>query len=166
MLGLLPGISSAQTAYYLPPGLSPPGRANYAMMQGANVQQALPYLGSYYRILSAQSDRYNAYSHTIGDYSRWVDPGQAVRDFDLLYARYGFQRLPYPRYEHAAGQQKIVLYGKLREDGSLAVTSASRQEASGYTTKLGTGPLIWHPYAQSLVGPLYGQPIAVYVRSR
>jgi hypothetical protein len=136
-------------------------------MQGAEVRQGFPHLRQGYRVLSARSPRYNAISHTIGTYGNWVWPGDTVAVFDSLYGRYGYQRLSYPQYERNPGAEKIVLYGKLRPDGSLAVTSAARQEAGGgYTSKIGPGPLIWHPYADSLLGPAYGQPIAVYARSR
>ncbi len=174
LAALLPGVVLAQPApslpnpaYFRPRGLPPATAENTTFMAHPDVRQALPHLRpGTYAIVSAQTRRYNAYSHVIGDYSRWTDPGDKVSEMDGLFRRHGYIRVQGMPVAPDYRVDKIVLYGQRGRDGAITATSAARVERIGYTTKLGAGPLIWHARLESLSGPLYGQPVHVYVRPR
>jgi type VI secretion system secreted protein VgrG len=151
---------------------APNGNNNYAVansvhwLQQPRTQQHFPNLSGA-RVLGGMTRRYNCISHSLGVYSHWTWPGDTVVGFDSLYWQSGYRRSAYLDLRHQPGVQKIALYATLDGSGNLAVTHAARQEVrGGWTSKLGAGPLIWHPSAHSLTGPSYGFPIAVYTRSR
>jgi hypothetical protein len=137
---------------------------SYRWLQQDHVRQSFPYLRDY-RVLAPITPRYNCISHTVGAYDRWVWPGESVSDFNRLYGRSGYRRGEWLDARPQSGVDKIVLYGQLTPSGGLSVTHAARQHPrGGWTSKLGQGPLIWHPLPGSLTGRSYGFPIAIYTR--
>lgn len=108
---------------------------------------------------------YNCIAWSVGIKDHWVWPGKNLEDFDKLYAKYGYRRTANLDFAVRKGQQKIVLYGKNLEDGTVECTHAARQEPNGtYTSKLGKMALIRHLHPEDVDGPSYGRPVAVYVR--
>jgi hypothetical protein len=111
--------------------------------------------------------QYNCIAWSLGITDRWVWPGKTVREFDALYARYGYKRAETRNLKLEAGVAKVALYGKLTDAGELSATHAARQEADGtWTSKLGGEARIRHLTADAVAGPVYGDPIAVYVKKR
>ncbi len=116
--------------------------------------------------------RFNCISHSLGIHARWVNPqtGPAANPLgpmDRMYREQGYRRLagldlrPNPR------QQKVVVYATKAGGRIKEVTHAALQERDGtWTSKLGQLPLIRHRNPQALNGPSYGEPVAVYVRTR
>jgi hypothetical protein len=153
-----------------------PPRATY---EGQYREMAKPYwregfpsLGPGCEILAPSTGRedrkgaYNCIAHTLRIYDRWVWPGDKVSDFDHLYGSYGYRRINRLDYSFRPTTDKIVLYGMMK-GGRVVCTHGARQLADGtWTSKLGGGPLIRHKTPDSVDGPSYGVPIAVYVRTR
>ncbi len=110
---------------------------------------------------------YNCISHTLRIYHKWVWPGANVADFDRLYGEAGYRRIRKLDYSFDPAVEKIVLYAKVHKDGRVECTHGAKQLADGtWTSKLGGGPLVRHRSPNSVAGPSYGKPIAVYVRAR
>jgi hypothetical protein len=110
---------------------------------------------------------YNCIAHTLRVYDRWVWPGGRVADFDRLYGEQGYRRVRGLDYRFRPDLEKVVLYAKTLPGGGSECTHGSRQLADGtWTSKLGAGPLIRHASPESVSGPSYGRPVAVYVRPR
>ena len=136
-------------------------------------RKTYPGLLTNYEVLAPSTGKYgtpgtyNCIAWSIGDTSNWVWPrsSPSVDDFDALYTQHGFRRLKAQDYSYQPGIEKIVLYGKVQEDGTIAPTHAARQDSSGaWTSKLGGMARIRHLSPEALAGPSYGQPIAVYYR--
>jgi hypothetical protein len=110
---------------------------------------------------------YNCIAHSVKVYNRWVWEGDTVAVFDKLYGRYGYRRVKGLDYRFDSRYEKVVLYAKVHPNGRIECTHGSRQLADGsWTSKLGAGPLIRHARPESVAGPTYGKPIAVYVKAR
>jgi hypothetical protein len=110
---------------------------------------------------------YNCIAHSLKVYTRWVWPGDKMADFDKLYGNYGYRRVKGFDYRFDRRYEKIVLYAKVHADGRVECTHGARQLADGtWTSKLGAGPLIRHQRPESVAGPSYGKPIAVYLKPR
>jgi type VI secretion system secreted protein VgrG len=131
----------------------------------SNIWTSFPNLGSGYAVLGPATPRYNCVSWTLGTTGSWTWPGSQYSSHASLYASAGYQRLSHMNTGYQPGVQKIAIYGKYNQYGGFAVTHVARQEpGGGWTSKLGALPLIWHPSLDSLSGPSYGQPVAVYAR--
>jgi hypothetical protein len=127
---------------------------------------SFPYLGTHYVVLSPSTDRYNCIAWSLGITTRWINPGATLRHCDQLNRQLGYRRIRTLDYRVQAGVEKIVLYGKVKPDGSLEYTHQARQARDGtWTSKLGKMALVRHATPESLNGPVYGQPVAVYVRT-
>ena len=107
----------------------------------------------------------------MGKTDEWIEPvtGPANAPFtamDLLFVAHGYRRLPTLDYRHKQGKSKVALYAIRNPDGTVAeVTHAALQADDGtWTSKIGQGPLIRHSTPNSLSGPAYGEPVAVYQR--
>ena len=122
-------------------------------------------------VLAAGTREYNCIAHSMGIHDHWVNPETGGTDnplepMDRLYGRLGYSRLPDMDVTVCPGQEKVVLYATLNPDASInQVTHAAHQETDGsFTSKLGQLPLIRHRTPESLRGPTYGVPVAVYAR--
>ena len=110
---------------------------------------------------------YNCIAWSVGITTEWVWPGKKVKDFDKLYGQHGYRRQDTRDTKVEAGFEKVALYGKVTPAGELEATHAARQEADGtWTSKVGALARIKHRTADSVAGPSYGDPIAVYVRKK
>jgi hypothetical protein len=132
---------------------------------------AFPRLGVKFKVLAPHTATYNCIAHSLGLNDRWVNPmtGPAnapLAKMDELYAALGYQRQEGLNTILEAGKQKVVVYATLNTDGTIDnVTHAAIQQRDGtWTSKLGQLALIQHPTLESLRGPVYGTPVAVYVR--
>ena len=131
-----------------------------------------PRLGHDYEVLGEASDAYNCISWSLSLTDRWlwpVRPGLPITfgDFDDLYSKHGFRRLPELNFSKVAGHDKIVLYAKVTPENILEPTHAARQQEDGsWTSKVGKLPLIRHLRPGDLEGAMYGSPFVVYVRER
>jgi type VI secretion system secreted protein VgrG len=141
-----------------------------------SAQSSFPQLGNQFIVIGCATRRYNCIAHTIGTRQRWVWPGDTVSAFNNEYGRIGYRRIATDytgqslpsHYSQAYGVDKIVLYATTT-GGTVSVTHGAfqyRGAGGGWTSKLGSWPLIWHPRPESLSGPSYGHPIAVYARRR
>ncbi|MBX3438079.1 MAG: hypothetical protein KF861_11355 [Planctomycetaceae bacterium] len=83
---------------------------------------------------------------------------------DKIYASKGFKRSPNMNYAPEAGKEKVVVYATKKPDGSIdTVTHGAIQDSQGtWESKLGQGPKIRHRSPDSISGPVYGEPVAVY----
>jgi hypothetical protein len=145
---------------------------DYQELQNPSWKNNFPNL-SRYEILAPSTGRentkgaYNCIAHTLRVYTRWEWPGKRVADFDKLYASHGYRRIRKLDYRFNPRLDKVVLYAKRDKNGQLECTHASRQLTDGtWTSKLGAGPLVRHATPESVGGPSYGHPIAVYVKIR
>lgn len=119
--------------------------------------------------IGPHTERYNCIAWTVGVRDGWVWPGTRVEDFDALYGKSGYQALDTLDLRHDPKLEKVVIYGLTprNEGGPIEVTHGALQdEEGGWTSKIGTQPLIRHRSAEDLAGGSYGQPIRVYVRPR
>jgi hypothetical protein len=122
-----------------------------------------PRLGEAFEVLGTSTSRYNCIGWSLGITHYWVWPGDAPERFDALNSRYGFRRLGSLDTSLQPSMRKIVVYGKYSA-GRWHVTHQARQLRDGtWTSKLGRMALIRHPRPESLAGPAYGRPIAVYI---
>jgi hypothetical protein len=126
-----------------------------------------PRLGNNYDYVGPATKKYNCIAWSLGITNKWVWPaGDSLQDFDKLYEKQGFHRISKFDYRKQDGVEKIVLYGK-KKDQSIICTHAARQMSDGqWTNKLGALPLIKVPSPEVLAGPAYGKPVAVYVRRK
>lgn len=168
LVGCLPGPASARV-----PG---PTNGRYDHLNGAVTRllrkNGFPHLGRC-QVLAPPTDRagtkgaYNCIAHSMKVYDRWVWPGTHLADFNRLYRLRGYQRSPRLDFSFDPALEKVVLYAKAGNHGELECTHAARQLSDGsWSSKLGSGPLIRHPSPDSVDGPSYGRPIALYVRPR
>jgi type VI secretion system secreted protein VgrG len=167
LVAALPALAAAAK-----PG-PPPGKyaREYAEMNKPSWKKSFPRLGNFVVLAPStpgegKKGAYNCIAHTLKIYNKWVWPGKTVADFDRLYSSHGYRRVKLKDYRFNPRMEKIVLYGKRGANG-LECTHASRQLTDGtWTSKLGQGPLIRHDTPDSVDGPSYGHPLAVYVRAR
>jgi hypothetical protein len=143
-----------------------------SVLQGRE-RATFPYLGTNYEVLgpntgpAAKAGSYNCIAWTVGITNRWQWPGYTVTSFDTYYGGFGYRRISSLDYRYQPGVAKIVLYGKKKADGSIETTHGARQLKDGtWSSKLGGLALIRHQTPDSLDGPSYGRPVAVYVRAR
>jgi hypothetical protein len=136
-------------------------------------QKSFPQLGSNFEVLGPSTPTYNCIAHSLGIHYRWVNPqtgpsNNPLNQMDQMYKAQGYVRLTKLDCRLVAGKQKVVVYATLTADRRIkAVTHAAMQSEDGtWTSKLGKLALIRHLTPQALNGPVYGQPVAVYVRSR
>jgi type VI secretion system secreted protein VgrG len=137
----------------------------------AGLQKSFPRLGTNFEVLRARTKSYNCIAWSLGVTDHWVNPETGPEDaplrfMDRLYAEEGYRRAVQLNWRLERGLQKVVVYATLNPDATInEVTHAARQEPDGtFTSKLGQLPLIRHATPEDLRGPLYGLPIAVYVR--
>jgi type VI secretion system secreted protein VgrG len=142
-----------------------------AVLESEECQQQFPDLGSAFEVLGPAPPTYNCIAHSLGYGDRWINPqtGSASEPLALMDSRYqahGWLRASTPTWDREPGKQKVVLDALRNADGSIReVTHAARQEDDGtWSSKLGQGALIRHATPDALRGPLYGDPVAVYVR--
>jgi hypothetical protein len=168
--------SVALAASLVPPPKPAPPRAEYEIeyriLEGRDWKTDFPNLGDRFDVLAPSTGRpgkkgaYNCIAHTMRIYDRWVWPGERVADFDQLYGKEGYRRGNRLDYSFDPRIDKIVLYAK-RVNDKIVCTHGCRQLADGtWTSKLGGGPLIRHLRPESVGGPAYGAPLAVYTRAR
>jgi hypothetical protein len=145
--------------------------AEYREMTKPYWRRSFPNLGARYEVLAPSTGNkgkgaYNCIAHTLRVYHVWVWPGSRVADFDRVYGRAGYRRVRGLDFSYQPKVDKVVLYAKVVK-GRVVCTHGSRQLADGtWTSKLGGGPLIRHATPNSVAGPSYGRPIAVYVKAR
>jgi type VI secretion system secreted protein VgrG len=138
-----------------------------ATLETPEERKSFPHLGRHYEVLGPASKRYNCIAWSLGVTDRWVWPGEKVSDFDALYGDQGYKRRKGLDFRREPGVDKVVLYGKVRKDGSVQATHAARQLSDGaWSSKLGQLPLIRHRSPDDLDGDAYGHPVAVYTRPR
>jgi hypothetical protein len=168
--------AGAALAASLPPPKPAPPSAEYEIeyraLEGRDWKTDFPRLGTRFDVLAPSTGRpgkkgaYNCIAHTLRIYDRWVWPGERVADFDQLYGKEGYRRSNRLDYAFDARTDKIVLYVK-RVKGQVVCTHGCRQLADGtWTSKLGGGPLIRHLRPESVSGPAYGEPFAIFTRPR
>ncbi len=125
-----------------------------------------PRLGKSYEVLSAGTSSYNCIAWSLGITNDWVWPGNTMQAFDKLNTKHGFHKMSKLDYQMQPGVEKVVLYGKT-VNGRTVVTHQARQMTDGtWTSKLGKMAVIRHANPDSLDGPDYGHPVAVYSRKR
>jgi type VI secretion system secreted protein VgrG len=128
--------------------------------------EGFPRLGKNYEVLRNGTSSYNCIAWSLGITDEWIWPGTSLSAFDKLNSKHGFHKLPNLDYKVAPGVEKIVLYGKMK-DGKTVVTHQARQMSDGtWTSKMGKMAVIRHATPDSLDGPDYGHPVAVYARRR
>ncbi len=142
-----------------------------AFLEGGEGQQLFPHLGSAFEVLGPATWDYNCIAHSLGWNNQWMNPqtgpaNEPLAIMDLKYQVQGFARSATLDLDWEPGKQKVVLYALKHVDGSIReITHAALQESSGtWSSKLGQGPLIRHETPQALCGPVYGEPVAVYVK--
>jgi hypothetical protein len=135
-------------------------------LTGPHHKNAFPRLGDNFKVLAPSTRKYNCIAWSIGKSTEWVWPGSNLADFDLLYGERGYVRQKDLNLAVVPGKQKIVVYATLNCDATIReVTHAALQQPDGsWTSKLGGLALIQHPTLESLRGPVYGTPVAVYIR--
>jgi hypothetical protein len=143
-----------------------------AALETAELRADFPKLGDDFEVMAPASKDYNAFSYITGDQTHWVNPEMGTPDaplarIDQIFAAAGFTRTTGLDFGLEAGKQKAVLYASLNPDGTIKeITSAALQEHDGtWSSKLGSMALIRHHDPDALDGPVYGMPIAVYVRA-
>jgi hypothetical protein len=131
-----------------------------------------PKLGENFEVLGPQTKDYNCIAHTLGLHDKWVNPVTGPADnpmapMDALYAQAGYTRVPGLDFRLEPGKQKVVVFATLNADQTVQeITHGTIQEKDGtWTSKLGSMALIRHADPDALDGPVYGRPIAVYVRA-
>jgi hypothetical protein len=125
---------------------------------------AFPKLESTYKIIGHATKDYNCIAWSLSITTKWVWPGAGQGDFDTLDGQYGYKRMSKLDFSLQPGVEKVVLYGK-KVNGKMEMTHQARQMKDGtWTSKLGEMALIKHATPDSLNGPDYGQPVAVYYR--
>lgn len=147
-------------------------RARFPDERAENSPRDYPLLGGDYEVLAPSSDRYNCIAFSLGYRDRWISPrtgpaGSPFRWADRLYGEHGYHRLPTLDMSPVPGERKVALLGYTSRNGAVtAVKHATLQRQDGtWASKLGQDSLIRHPFANSVAGPSYGKPIAVYART-
>ena len=129
------------------------------------------------KITSPQTRSYNCIAWAAGSTSHWWwpsplsywPPGVPVEEnIDAFVAAFEMQG-----YElcddalHEPDFEKIALFARELEDGSLKPTHAARQLENGnWTSKLGNTEDIEHYMLESVSGPSYGSPVRFLKRKR
>ncbi|AGP42298.1 hypothetical protein SCE1572_52050 [Sorangium cellulosum So0157-2] len=138
-------------------------------MEDNGLHDHFPKLGDNYEVLGPQDENYNCIAHTLGKNDTWVNPvtGPAtnpLQGMDAIYGAQGYTRSPGMDFSLKPGTQKVVVYATKRADGTIdEITHGAIQDEHGtWTSKLGQWPLIRHESPDSLNGPAYGEPVAVY----
>lgn len=161
-------IASAATAVSADDQLA---REDAAMLAGTETKRAFPRLKlSTIEVLGHHTKKYNCIAHSLGvDY--WVNPETGdetnpLAKMDAMYGQIGYTRIDAMNTAVEPGLEKVCVYATMNVDASIKeVTHAARQEPDGtWTSKLGSMPLIRHPDLEALRGPVYGTPVAIYVR--
>lgn len=140
----------------------------YSMLQSESWRASLPNLSGY-TVIGPTTGRdgpgaYNCFAHTIGVSDNWVFPGTSIHNYDRLYAASGYRRTAVMDPTVTPGQEKVAVYG-IASGTQVEITHGAKQWPNGtWTSKLGSGPLIRHSSLDSLSGPAYGVPVAVYTR--
>jgi len=117
-------------------------------------------------LTKTKAGTFNCISHTAGIKNYWINPFQTRVEWDKFYAPLGYKPTSNLDTSFVAGQQKVAVYA-VKKNSGLEYTHGSVQEADGtWTSKLGSGPLIRHKTADAVNGPIYGEVVRVYVRSR
>jgi hypothetical protein len=142
------------------------------MLASPDIHQSFPRLQlKYVEVLGPSTRQYNCIAHSLG-VNHWVNPmtgdeRDPLGPMDKLYGQIGYVRESSMNLAVEPGKEKVVLYASLNPDATIrSVTHAARQEPDGtWTSKLGGLALIRHVTPESLRGPTYGTPVAVYVRT-
>lgn len=142
-----------------------------ARLAAPDIRQAFPRMKlTDIEVLAPATKQYNCIAHSL-EVKTWVNPetgseANPLEKMDNLYAKLGYVRQDGLNFAKEEGLEKVVVYAKLNNDGSIHdVTHAAKQESQGtWTSKLGSLPLIRHSTPEVLRGPVYGTPVAVYVR--
>jgi type VI secretion system secreted protein VgrG len=138
-----------------------------AVIESPADRKDFPHLGRHFEVMGPATPQYNCIAWSLGVTDQWVWPGDKVADFDQLYGKKGYKRQKGLDLRRQSGVEKVVLYGKVRKDGSIQATHAARQLSDGtWSSKLGQQPLIRHLQPDDLDGSAYGKPVAVYTRPR
>lgn len=169
VLVLVTGLAGGQPPKPAPPPSKYP--FDYDLMAKPDWRKGFPRL-TRFEVLAPATPKgkakrvYNCIAHSMRVYDRWVWPGSRVSDFDREYATVGLRRVKGLDFSFNPKYEKVVLYAHVK-GGKIECTHGSRQLADGtWTSKLGQGPLIRHATPDSVSGPSYGRPIAVYIRLR
>ena len=140
------------------------------ILEGPGGRRLFPHLGSDFEVLAPSTEDYNCIAYSLGRLSVWINPqtGPEQNPFaamDLLYQDLGFIRAGTLEVSLESGKRKVALYATLTSDGRIErITHAAAQETDGnWVSKLGQGPLIRHETPAAVSGPLFGEPVAVYV---
>jgi hypothetical protein len=128
--------------------------------------QGFPHLGKNYEVVKPASSTYNCIAWSLGVTSEWIWPGTSPELFDRLNARHGFRKMSKLDFHFQPGVEKIVLYGKTVNGRTVATHQARQMPDGTWTSKLGKMAVIRHTSPDSLDGPDYGHPLAVYARKR
>lgn len=130
-------------------------------------------------VTSEASRRYNCVAWAAGENIRWwwpdpmgigywppdVPRAVTVESFVAAYAALGYQLC----YEGslAAGLEKIAIFGKENQSGSVVPTHAALQLESGeWASKLGPFEDIRHDTVDRVNGPVYGKLVCYMSRPR
>src|SRR4051812_48231981 len=147
-------------------------RSRFAEERSRNSPRDYPFLGRDYEVLAPSTDRYNCVAFALGFRDRWINPQTGPARSPLLWAdrtfgKQGYHRLPTLDMSLVPGEQKVALLGFTNRKGTVtAVKHATLQRLDGtWASKLGEDSLIRHPTPQSVAGPSYGKPIAIYERA-
>jgi type VI secretion system secreted protein VgrG len=140
------------------------------VLEGPGGQRLFPHLGSDFEVLATSTEGYNCIAYSLGRLSVWINPQTGPEEdpfasMDILYQGLGFIRAGALEVSLEPGKRKVVLYATRTSDGGIErITHAAVQEADGnWVSKLGQGPLIRHETPAAVSGPLFGEPVAVYV---
>jgi hypothetical protein len=151
----------------------PPGKyaREYAALNSPKWKRDFPRLGKFEVLAPSTPGEgkgvYNCIAYSLKIHDRWVNPAKSVAGFDRMYGAQGYRRVKGLDYHFNPRLEKVVVYAKKGRTGQLEYTHACRQLTNGtWTSKLGHGPLISHATPDSLDGPSYGRPVAVYVKAR
>ena len=149
-------------------------------MPGSWPQHELPRLTTLNcKITSQASRRYNCIAWVAGDTARWwwpdpfgigYWPDGVPRAATVEAIIKAYQSLGYQLCYDASLQpniQKIAIFGKEKQDGSVLPTHAALQLESGeWTSKLGPFEDVKHNNADDVNGPTYGKIICYMSRPR
>lgn len=146
-------------------------RRDASYVRSRDIQACFPRLDAdKIEVVGHQTRKFNCIAWSMG-VPGWVNPETGSKEnplakMDAMYASLGYVRIDDLNTEVEPGLEKVAVYAKLAKDRSIeSVTHACRQEPDGtWTSKLGAAPLIRHPDLESLEGPAYGTPVAIYVR--
>ena len=123
-----------------------------------------------YLITSPATVEYNCVAWSIGDDSRWWEPGMywpfeaetpldhGLRALERLFSKEGYH--PCDTHQNVLGFEKVALYS-----AGIFFTHVARQLPNGnWTSKLGKGEDIQHEKPADLAGGIYGEVSVVLKR--